>query len=279
MDGTATDIEMATLLTALRMKGETITEYQASQKLYSFREQRENFKGDSFTAILAYRDNAAMMHYAPKAEGSAVIKPEHFLLNDSGGQYLEGTTDTTRTFAVGPITDEERRDFTNALKGVISLSRQRFLAGSTGSDLDTICRGQIWKEGLNYRCGTGHSVSFVGNVHEGPHALNGRNTTLMRPGMIVTDEPGVYETDLVGIRIENELVCVHKADNQYGTFLGFEPIMFVPIATSPIVPGVLTKDELDWLNNYHRQVFEKLAPRLNDEEREWLAKKCAAIGC
>ena len=131
----------------------------------------------------------------------------------------------------------------------------------------------------NYRCGTGHSVSFVGNVHEGPHALNGRNTTLMRPGMIVTDEPGVYETDLVGIRIENELVCVHKADNQYGTFLGFEPIMFVPIATSPIVPGVLTKDELDWLNNYHRQVFEKLAPRLNDEEREWLAKKCAAIGC
>ena len=145
--------------------------------------------------------------------------------------------------------------------------------------IDTIAREPLWRHLINYRCGTGHSVSFVGNVHEGPHALNGRNTTLMRPGMIVTDEPGVYETDLVGIRIENELVCVHKADNQYGTFLGFEPIMFVPIATSPIVPGVLTKDELDWLNNYHRQVFEKLAPRLNDEEREWLAKKCAAIGC
>ena len=166
-----------------------------------------------------------MMHYAPLPQACSTIERENMLLNDSGGQYLEGTTDTTRTFAVGPITDEERRDFTNALKGVIALSRQRFLAGSTGSDLDTICRGQIWKEGLNYRCGTGHSVSFVGNVHEGPHALNSRNTTRMRPGMVVTDEPGVYETDLVGIRIENELVCVHKADNQYGTFLGFEPLM------------------------------------------------------
>ena len=126
---------------------------------------------------------------------------------------------------------------------------------------------------------TSHSVSFVGNVHEGPHSLRGTNSVLMRPGMVVTDEPGVYETDLVGIRIENELVCVHKADNQYGTFLGFEPLMFVPIATSPILPGVLDKDEIAWLNDYHRQVFAKLAPHLNDEERSWLAEKCAAIGC
>ena len=145
--------------------------------------------------------------------------------------------------------------------------------------LDTIACEPLWRHLINYRCGTGHSVSFVGNVHEGPHALNSRNTTRMRPGMVVTDEPGVYETDLVGIRIENELVCVHKADNQYGTFLGFEPLMFVPIATSPILPGVLDKDEIAWLNDYHRQVFAKLAPHLNDEERSWLAEKCAAIGC
>ena len=136
----------------------------------------------------------------------------------------------------------------------------------------------LWQHLINYRCGTGHSVSFVGNVHEGPHALNGRNTVVFQPGMIVTDEPGVYEGGQVGIRIENELMCVHKADNQYGTFLGFEPIMFVPIATSPVVPGVLTRDELDWLNAYHREVFTKLAPRLTEEERDWLAKKCAAIG-
>ena len=145
--------------------------------------------------------------------------------------------------------------------------------------IDTIAREPLWRHLINYRCGTGHSVSFVGNVHEGPHALNSRNTTRMRPGMVVTDEPGVYETDLVGIRIENELVCIHKADNQYGTFLGFEPLTFVPIATSPILPGVLDKDELAWLNDYHRRVFAKLAPHLNAEERVWLAEKCASIGC
>ena len=177
------------------------------------------------------------------------------------------------------LTEDERKFYTWTLQCHIDIAKAVWLDYCDCHMIDTIAREPLWQHLINYRCGTGHSVSFVGNVHEGPHALNGRNTTLMRPGMIVTDEPGVYETDLVGIRIENELVCVHKADNQYGTFLGFEPIMFVPIATSPIVPGVLTKDELDWLNNYHRQVFEKLAPRLNDEEREWLAKKCAAIGC
>ena len=141
-----------------------------------------------------------------------------------------------------------------------------------------LAREPLWQHLINYRCGTGHSVSHVGNVHEGPHALNGRNTTVFKPGMIVTDEPGVYEGGVVGIRIENELECYHKASNQYGEFLAFRPITFVPIATSPIVPGVLSRDELDWLNAYHREVFEKLAPRLTEDERDWLAKKCAAIG-
>ena len=193
--------------------------------------------------------------------------------------YMDGTADITRTYPLGPLTEDEKRFYTWTLQSHIDLAKAVWLDYCECKMIDTIAREPLWRHLINYRCGTGHSVSFVGNVHEGPHALNSRNTTRMRPGMVVTDEPGVYETDLVGIRIENELVCVHKADNQYGTFLGFEPLMFVPIATSPILPGVLDKDEIAWLNDYHRQVFAKLAPHLNDEERSWLAEKCAAIGC
>ena len=171
------------------------------------------------------------------------------------------------------------RFYTWTLQSHIDLAKAVWLDYCECKMIDTIAREPLWRHLINYRCGTGHSVSFVGNVHEGPHSLRGTNSVLMRPGMVVTDEPGVYETDLVGVRIENELVCVHKADNQYGTFLGFEPLMFVPIATSPILSGVLDRDEIDWLNNYHRTVFTKLAPHLNDEERVWLAEKCAAIGC
>ena len=188
-------------------------------------------------------------------------------------------TSSKRTYPLGPLTEDEKRFYTWTLQSHIDLAKAVWLDYCECEMIDTIAREPLWRHLINYRCGTGHSVSFVGNVHEGPHALNSRNTTRMRPGMVVTDEPGVYETDLVGIRIENELVCVHKADNQYGTFLGFEPLMFVPIATSPILPGVLDKDEIAWLNDYHRQVFAKLAPHLNDEERSWLAEKCAAIGC
>ncbi len=170
------------------------------------------------------------------------------------------------------LTEDEKRFYTWTLQSHIDLAKAVWLDYCECKMIDTIAREPLWRHLINYRCGTGHSVSFVGNVHEGPHSLRGTNSVLMRPGMVVTDEPGVYETDLVGIRIENELVCVHKADNQYGTFLGFEPLMFVPIATSPILPGVLDKDEIAWLNDYHRQVFAKLAPHLNDEERSWLAR-------
>ena len=259
--------------------GEELTELTVDEILHKYRSTTDKFIVESFGTIAAYGGNAAMMHYHATPEDHAVLEKKGFLLVDSGATYMDGTTDITRTYPLGPLTEDEKRFYTWTLQSHIDLAKAVWLDYCECKMIDTIAREPLWRHLINYRCGTGHSVSFVGNVHEGPHALNGRNTTLMRPGMIVTDEPGVYETDLVGIRIENELVCVHKADNQYGTFLGFEPIMFVPIATSPIVPGVLTKDELDWLNNYHRQVFEKLAPRLNDEEREWLAKKCAAIGC
>ena len=259
--------------------GEELTELTVDQILHKYRSATDKFIVESFGTIAAYGGNAAMMHYHATPEDHAKLQRKGFLLVDSGATYMDGTTDITRTYPLGELTEDERKFYTWTLQCHIDIAKAVWLDYCDCHMIDTIAREPLWQHLINYRCGTGHSVSFVGNVHEGPHALNGRNTTLMRPGMIVTDEPGVYETDLVGIRIENELVCVHKADNQYGTFLGFEPIMFVPIATSPIVPGVLTKDELDWLNNYHRQVFEKLAPRLNDEEREWLAKKCAAIGC
>ena len=260
-------------------EGKQLTEIDIDTMLQKRRAEMPGYFEDSFSTIAAYGANAAMMHYHAEGDVNSVIEPRGFLLVDNGGQYDCGTTDITRTYPLGPLTEDEKRFYTWTLQSHIDLAKAVWLDYCECKMIDTIAREPLWRHLINYRCGTGHSVSFVGNVHEGPHALNSRNTTRMRPGMVVTDEPGVYETDLVGIRIENELVCVHKADNQYGTFLGFEPLMFVPIATSPILPGVLDKDEIAWLDDYHRQVFAKLAPHLNDEERSWLAEKCAAIGC
>ena len=259
--------------------GEQLTELTVDEILHKYRSADDKFLVESFGTIAAYGGNAAMMHYHATPEDHAVLQRKGFLLVDSGATYLDGTTDITRTYPLGPLTEDEKRFYTWTLQSHIDLAKAVWLDYCECKMIDTIAREPLWRHLINYRCGTGHSVSFVGNVHEGPHALNSRNTTRMRPGMVVTDEPGVYETDLVGIRIENELVCIHKADNQYGTFLGFEPLTFVPIATSPILPGVLDKDELAWLNDYHRQVFAKLAPHLNAEERVWLAEKCASIGC
>ena len=258
--------------------GEVLTELTVDEILHKYRSAQDKFIVESFGTIAAYGANAAMMHYHATEEDHAKLEKKGFLLVDCGGTYLDGTTDITRTYPLGELTEDEKLFYTWTLQCHIDIAKAVWLNYCDGHMLDTIAREPLWRHLINYRCGTGHSVRFVGNVHEGPHALNGRNTTVFKPGMIVTDEPGVYEGGQVGIRIENELECVHKADNQYGTFLGFRPITFVPIATSPVVPGVLTRDELDWLNAYHREVFEKLAPRLNEEERDWLAKKCAAIG-
>ena len=259
--------------------GETLTELTVDEILHKYRSADEKFLVESFGTIAAYGGNAAMMHYHATPEDHAVLQRKGFLLVDSGATYLDGTTDITRTYPLGELTEDERLFYTWTLQCHIDIAKAVWLDYCDCHMLDTIAREPLWRHLINYRCGTGHSVSFVGNVHEGPHALNGRNTTLMRPGMIVTDEPGVYEAGEVGIRIENEIECYHKADNQYGTFLAFRPITFVPIATSPIVPGVLDKEQVAWLNDYHRKVFEQLAPRLTEDERAWLAEKCAAIGC
>ena len=259
--------------------GEQLTELTVDEILHKYRSADDKFLVESFGTIAAYGGNAAMMHYHATPEDHAVLQRKGFLLVDSGATYMDGTTDITRTYPLGELTEDERLFYTWTLQCHIDIARAVWLDYCDGHMLDTIAREPLWRHLINYRCGTGHSVSFVGNVHEGPHALNGRNTTLMRPGMIVTDEPGVYEAGEVGIRIENEIECYHKADNQYGTFLAFRPITFVPIATSPIVPGVLDKEQVAWLNDYHRKVFEQLAPRLTEDERAWLAEKCAAIGC
>ena len=258
--------------------GEQLTELTVDEILHKYRSADDKFLVESFGTIAAYGGNAAMMHYHATPEDHAVLQRKGFLLVDSGATYLDGTTDITRTYPLGELTEDERLFYTWTLQCHIDIAKAVWLDYCDCHMLDTIAREPLWRHLINYRCGTGHSVSFVGNVHEGPHALNGRNTTLMRPGMIVTDEPGVYEAGEVGIRIENEIECYHKADNQYGTFLAFRPLTFVPIATSPIVPGVLDKEQVAWLNDYHRKVFEQLAPRLTEDERAWLAEKCAAIG-
>ena len=259
--------------------GEQLTELTVDEILHKYRSADDKFLVESFGTIAAYGGNAAMMHYHATPEDHAVLEKKGFLLVDSGATYMDGTTDITRTYPLGELTEDERLFYTWTLQCHIDIAKAVWLDYCDCHMLDTIAREPLWRHLINYRCGTGHSVSFVGNVHEGPHALNGRNTTLMRPGMIVTDEPGVYEAGEVGIRIENEIECYHKADNQYGTFLAFRPLTFVPIATSPIVPGVLDKEQVAWLNDYHRKVFEQLAPRLTEDERAWLAEKCAAIGC
>lgn len=259
--------------------GEELTELTVDEILHKYRSANDKFLVESFGTIAAYGGNAAMMHYHATPEDHAVLQRKGFLLVDSGATYMDGTTDITRTYPLGELTEDERLFYTWTLQCHIDIAKAVWLDYCDCHMLDTIAREPLWRHLINYRCGTGHSVSFVGNVHEGPHALNGRNTTLMRPGMIVTDEPGVYEAGEVGIRIENEIECYHKADNQYGTFLAFRPLTFVPIATSPIVPGVLDKEQIAWLNDYHRKVFEQLAPRLTEDERAWLAEKCAAIGC
>lgn len=256
--------------------GEEITEYSAAEKLQSFRKERENYKEDSFGAIIAYGENAAMMHYAPKAENSAKLHKSHFLLNDSGGQYLTGTTDTTRTFALGELTDEERRDYTLVLKSVISMSTAVFKEGITGYGLDVLCRSVLWKYGLDYRCGTGHGVGYMLNCHEGPHGL-GNRTVKLEDGMVLTIEPGIYTEGSHGIRIENAAVITKGEKTEYGQFLHFETFTVVPIDTVPLKLDMMTDEEIEWLNNFNQNAYDKVAPHVSPRALNWLKKVCVPV--
>lgn len=260
-----------------------MTEISASDYLEARRREQEHFVDLSFGTISAYGANAAMMHYSATPESDAELKPEGFLLVDSGGHYLEGTTDITRTIALGPITDEMRLHFTTVCRSNLNLANAKFLYGCTGLNLDILSRGPLWEMGIDYKCGTGHGVGYLLNVHEGPNGFRWRvvaerndNGTL-EEGMITTDEPGVYLEGKYGIRTENELVC-HKAEkNEYGQFMEFENITYAPIDLDAIDPEEMTGREKKMLNSYHAKVYETLSPYMSAEENEWLKKYTRAI--
>lgn len=250
---------------------EKITEISASKKLSELRSQGELAKGDSFGTIAGYKEHAAMMHYSATPETDYELKPQGLFLVDSGGQYLDGTTDITRTFVLGKITEEEKRDFTLVLKGHINLAKAKFLKGSTGCNLDVLARGPLWQYGLDYKCGTGHGIGFFLNVHEGPQGIrpNG-NTVPLEPGMMLTNEPGVYKQGKFGIRTENVMVVVKDEVNDCGEFYKFDTISYCPIDLNGIKVELLNDDEKEWLNSYHKKVYDKLSPYLNEEEKELL---------
>lgn len=261
------------------IKTRNITEIEASDKLEEIRRSGDNFYDLSFGSISAYRANASMPHYHATKENQATIKPESFYLIDSGAQYLDGTTDITRTLAVGPLTKEEKTDFTLVLRGMIDLAIQRFLYGATGSNLDIIARIPLWNAGLDYKHGTGHGIGFFLNVHEGPHRIAMiPNAVRLEKGMIMSDEPGVYKAEKHGIRIENLVVVQEDEKTQYGgQFMKFETLTLCPIDLEAIDATLLTPVEKAWLNNYHKTVFEKLSPYLEGEELKYLKDSTVEI--
>ena len=256
---------------------EEITELSASDVLLKYRKEQKNFLDVSFETISAYGPNAAMMHYSANEEHNAVIKNKSFLLVDSGGHYLEGTTDITRTIAVGPLTKEEKHAFTTVVRCNLRLQEARFPKGCIGQNLDILARGPVWDEGLDYRCGTGHGVGHILSVHEGPQRFHWKvadksKVWEVRPGMITTDEPGLYVEDGYGIRIENELLCVEDKKTEYGQFYKFEQLTFCPIEIEAINVEELTHLERKALNDYHAAVYEKISPYLTKAEAAWLKK-------
>ena len=254
-----------------------ITELDVADKLLEYRLEQEHCLGASFDTIAGYKANAAMMHYMATPENYAVLEPEGFLLVDSGGQYLSGTTDITRTIVLGDITDEQRRDFTLVLKSNIAMATAVFLEGTTGKALDALARQPLWKYHINYKCGTGHGIGFCLSVHEGPHGF-GVDVPL-EPGMLLTIEPGVYKENRYGIRTENTVVVVKdKLDEDAGQFYGFEMLSYCPIDIRAIDVSLLEQHEIDWINSYHKDVYNKLSPYLGQEQKDWLKKMTVEIG-
>lgn len=257
-----------------------ITEVSASEKLEDFRREQEGFIEASFETIAAYKENAAMMHYsAEEGVSNYELKEEGMFLVDSGGQYMEGTTDITRTLVLGDISEEEKKDFTLTLKSHINLISARFLYGATGSNLDALCRYPMWQEGLDYKCGTGHGIGYLLNVHEGPQSLSlSTNNVVLEKGMILTIEPGVYKSGKHGIRTENVTVVNDDIETEYGgKFMKFDLLSYVPIDLEGVDVDMLTDGERNWLNNYHDEVYNKLSPYLKDEEKEWLQSETREI--
>ena len=260
-----------------------LTELSAAQYLDARRREQPGFVELSFPTISAYGANAAMMHYEATPEKFSKTKPRGFLLVDSGGTYMDGTTDITRTIALGPLTKEEKKYYTLVLKGHLNLMAARFLHGATGNNLDILARVPLWNIDLDYQCGTGHGIGYVLSVHEGPHGIRpglptARQAAVLQPGMVVTDEPGVYLPRQLGIRIENDLLVVKGKKNFYGQFLAFEALTLAPYEREAIDVSLLNEEELDVLNAYHAKVYAEIAPLVKGKVKSWLKGATAKIG-
>lgn len=248
-----------------------ITEMSAAEKLESFRKEWADYIEPSFNTISAYEANAAMMHYSANKDSNSQLAPKNLLLVDSGGQYIDGTTDITRTFVLGECSGEIREHFTLVLKGMLSLSMIKFMHGITGTNLDILARKPVWSRGIDYKCGTGHGVGFLLNVHEGPHSIRWQyNPQVLEAGMTVTNEPGVYIQGSHGIRLENELIVRNAEKTDFGQFMTFETMTYAPLDLDGVVTELLNEEEKEFLNNYHQMVFEKISPFLSEEEKKWL---------
>lgn len=266
-----------------RYDKESITELSSVDKLTAFRAEQEGYIHDSFEPLCAFADHAAMMHYSPSEESDVELKPGAFFLNDTGGSYYEGSTDITRTFILGSVDDQMKKYFTAVVRAMMRLSRANFLYGCYGYNLDVLARGPIWDLNLDFQCGTGHGVGYLGNVHEPPtgfrwYVVPSKNEHhQLEEGMVITDEPGIYEDGEFGIRIENEFIVRKGVQNKYGQFMHFETITFAPIDLDGIDPEEMSRDEREWLNNYHKDVYEKIGPHLTEDEREWLKEYTRSI--
>lgn len=254
------------------------TEISVDKKLHTFRAAQPLYMGESFDTIAGYKEHGAIVHYEATPETDVTLKPEGFLLLDSGAQYLDGTTDITRTIALGPLTEEEKTDYTLILKGHIALAMAVFPEGTRGAQLDVLARMPIWKERMNYLHGTGHGVGHFLNVHEGPQSIRmNENPVALQPGMVTSNEPGVYKAGSHGIRTENLVLTVPAGEGMFGKYLKFETLTLCPICRKGIIKELLTAEEIGWLDDYHRTVYEKLSPDLNNDEREWLKEACKAV--
>lgn len=259
-----------------------ITELFAADKLYGFRAEQENFQGNSFDPIIAYGAHGAIVHYGATEETSIPLEPKGLVLMDTGGHYLEGTTDITRTVVLGPVTEKEKKYFTAVLRGHLNLAAAKFRYGCTGLNLDAIARGPLWAMGEDYNHGTGHGVGYLLNVHEGPQSFRWKNLAgspapVLEEGMITSDEPGYYAENEFGIRHENLIVCKKAEKTAYGQFMKFEPLTLVPFDLEGIDPAQMEAGERVLLNQYHALVYEKISPYLNDEEKCWLKEATQAI--
>ncbi|MBV4205287.1 aminopeptidase P family protein [Bacteroides salyersiae] len=254
------------------------TELSIDQKLHEYRAAQTLYMGESFDTIAGYREHAAIVHYSATPDTNAILYPKGFLLIDSGAQYLDGTTDITRTIALGELTEEEKTDYTLILKGHIALAMAKFPAGTRGSQLDVLARMPIWQYKMNFLHGTGHGVGHFLSVHEGPQSIRmNENPVVLQPGMVTSNEPGVYKAGKHGIRTENLTLVRRAGEGMFGDYLEFETITLCPICKKGIIKKMLTEEEVTWLNTYHQNVYDQLAPDLNEEEKMWLKEATAAI--